>query len=492
MYVQSKKVVQWTGKDYLKVILCFAANYIILAGLFVLAVFLNNGASKDAFVGYFTSGGINTFIYLLIALLLILILIFCFFYFEDRNFIRMPKNIFMLFTIIFVSFIASYAVGRWGNIYARPIALCALLSLLLINRQSAIFMNIAMGMIMFLLDKFTGAHYLSGYENAEFSSLVISFSAGLLGIYLVSGVKSRLKVFLMGLVISIPVIVSIFFLEGMDWHQIPVTILTGVSAGVLSVSFEMVLLPLFEICFNVLTDYRLSEITDHKFKVMRKLIEVAPGTFNHCLIVSNLAETCATAIGESSQIARAAAYYHDMGKTESPEFFTENQQGFNPHDDLTPELSAQIIMRHTTLGADRLKRYRMPQILVDVAREHQGTMPIRYFYVKASKMTDGELDIKNFSYPGPKPQSKIAAIIMIADACEAKVRTLKDRSHENVDRAIKEIIEERMDMEQFSDCDITIKDLTIIRSSLVNALAGVYHDRVAYPKLKIGKKRGDS
>jgi putative nucleotidyltransferase with HDIG domain len=250
----------------------------------------------------------------------------------------------------------------------------------------------------------------------------------------------------------------------------------------------MVILPVFETLFNVVTDYRLSEITDHKFKVMRKLIEVAPGTFNHCLIVSNLAETCATAIGESSQIARAAAYYHDIGKIRNPDYFTENQQGTNPHNELTPELSAKIIMRHTADGAEILRRYRLPQILVDVAQEHQGTMPIRFFYVKASKMTDGELDIKNFSYPGPKPQSKIAAIIMIADSCEAKVRTLKDRSHENVDRAIKEIIEERMDMEQFSDCDLTLKDISIIRSSLVNALAGVYHDRVAYPKLKIGKK----
>jgi putative nucleotidyltransferase with HDIG domain len=265
--------------------------------------------------------------------------------------------------------------------------------------------------------------------------------------------------------------------------------LTGVSAGMLSVAFEIILLPCFEFVFNVLTDYRLSEITDHKYKLLRELMEIAPGTFNHCLIVSNLAETCATAIGESSQVARAAAYYHDIGKISNPDYFTENQQGSNPHINLSPELSAQMIMRHTADGAKKLRRRRLPQILVDVAQEHQGTMPIRYFYSQACKLTDGELDIRAFSYPGPKPQSKIAAIIMIADGCEAKVRTLKDRSHENVDRAVKEIIEERMDMDQFSDCDLTLKDLSIIRSSLVNALAGVYHDRVAYPKIKIGKKK---
>ncbi len=489
MYVQSKKVAQWTGKDYLKTMISFGLCYIMLGLLFVLAVFANCDANPEAFKEYFATKWLSSFAYLMIASFLIIIVIYLFFYYEDRNFLRSTKNIAMMFSIIFVCMIISYCVGRWGSIYARPIALCALLSLLLINRNSAIFMNVAMAMIMFLLDKYAGADYLSNYQNAEFSALVIGFTAGLIAIYLVSGVNSRIKVFFMGFAISIPIVICMFILEGMDLSSIHFTVLTGISAGILSVAFEMVLLPVFEFVFNALTDYRLSEITDHKYRVMRMLIEKAPGTFNHCLIVSNLAESCASAIGESSQVARAAAYYHDIGKISNPGFFTENQTGYNPHDELTPELSAQVIMRHTTDGAKILKKYRLPQILIDVAQEHQGTMPIRYFYVKASKMTDGELDIKNFSYPGPKPQSKIAAIIMIADGCEAKVRTLKDRSHENVDKAIKEIIEERMDMEQFSDCDITLKELTIIRATLVNALAGVYHDRVAYPKLKIGKRK---
>jgi len=491
MYVQSKKVAPWSGKDYAKVIACFVANYVVLAGLFVLAAFVNCIVQETEFIDYFTAdGALDNFVYLLLALALIFVVMFLFFFFENKNFIKSPKNAMMIFCILFISMIISYSIGRWGNIYARPIALCALLTLLLVNRQTAIFMNLAMGMLMFLLDKYTGADYFLNFENAEFSALVIGFTAGLIAIYLVSGVKSRIKVFFMGFVISVPIIISMFILEGMHFDDLHITIPTGISAGILSVAFEMVLLPLFELIFNALTDYRLSELTDHKYKAMRKLIGLAPGTFNHCLIVSNLAETCATAIGESSQIARAAAYYHDIGKTANPQFFTENQQGFNPHDELSPELSAKIIMRHTTEGAKILKGYRMPQILIDVAKEHQGTMPIKYFYHKASKMTDGELDIEEFSYPGPKPRSKIAAIIMIADACEAKVRTMKDRSHENVDKAIKEIIEERMDAEQFTDCDITLNDLTIIRSTLVNSLAGVYHDRVAYPKFKIGKRNG--
>ncbi|MBQ9481392.1 MAG: HDIG domain-containing protein [Clostridia bacterium] len=494
MYVQTKKVAPWGTKDYVKTILFFLINYIILGALSALAVFFNvrdkagNATFPESltlFKEYFTvTETRSNFIYLMIALALILFVIYMYYYYERRDFLKMGKNIAMMFSILIVSLVISYAIGSIGHVYARPIALCALLSLLLIDRASAIFMNVAMCMIMFLADTYTGAQYSAG-----FSALVIGFSAGLVAIYLVSGVNSRLKVLLMGLVVSVPIIVSIFVLEGADFDHIPFMILNGVSAGMFSVSFELILVPIFERIFNQITSYRLSEITDHKFRLMRKLISEAPGTFNHCLVVSNLAEACASAIGEDSQVARAAAYYHDFGKLSNPAFYSENQMGSNPHDNITPELSAEIIMRHTEDGAALLKKYHMPQILIDVALQHHGTLPIRYFYVKASKMTDGELDIKNFSYPGPKPQTKIAAIIMIADGCEAKARTIKDRTHANVDKAVKEIIEERMDLEQFTDCDITLKELDIIRATLVNALVGVYHDRVAYPKLKLVKRK---
>ncbi len=484
MYTQSKKVDEWSARDYVRISIIFFINYIVLGLLCLLAVFINTGAKFNAFADYFaTSEGLHNFVYLMLALLLIVVVIFLFFIFEKRNFIKKTKNAVMIFSILIVSLIISYGLGTI-NIYIRPVALCALIALMLIDRTTAIFMNMVMCMIMFLVDTYTGAQY-----NAGFSALVVGFSAGLIAVYLVSGVNSRLKVLLMGLVISVPIIINILILEGFSLEFLPIYILTGVSAGMFSVAFETVLVPIFERMFNRLTPYRISEITDHKFRLMRKLIQKAPGTFNHSIIVANLSESCASAIGEDSQMARAAAYYHDYGKIENPGCYAENQTGTNMHDDLTPEVSAGIIMRHTVDGAALLKKAHMPQFLIDVAIQHHGTLPIRYFYVKASKMTDGEVDIKNFSYPGPKPKTKIAAIIMIADGCEAKVRTLKDRTHENVDKAVKEIIEERMDLEQFTDCDITLKDLDIIRATLVNALVGVYHDRVTYPKLKIGKRK---
>jgi putative nucleotidyltransferase with HDIG domain len=202
-----------------------------------------------------------------------------------------------------------------------------------------------------------------------------------------------------------------------------------------------------------------------------------------------LAEACGNAIGENPLLVRACAYYHDMGKLKNPEMFTENQTGKNPHDALSPELSTDIIRSHARDGADLIRKRRLPEAFADAAEQHHGTLPIRYFYMKASKFTDGKLSLENFSYYGPKPQNKINAIIMICDACEAKVRTVSNRTHENVDKAVKEIIEERMDMDQFNECDITFQELDVIRNTITNTLSGVYHDRVKYPKLKSGGRR---
>ena len=261
----------------------------------------------------------------------------------------------------------------------------------------------------------------------------------------------------------------------------------SILSGILSIVFVMIFLPLLEYIFNVDTDFRLAELTDSNAKLIKRLRLQAPGTYQHCIVVSTLAQACAIAIGEKAIMARAAAYYHDMGKLKNPEFFAENQMGENPHAGLTPELSVDIIRSHTTDGYDLIQRNNLPQFLADVALQHHGTLPIRYFYAKALKFTDNELDIRNYSYQGPKPQTKIAAIIMSCDASEAKIRSMNDRSGEKVDRAVREIIEERMELDQFSECDITLREIEIIRNAIVENIAGIYHDRVKYPKIKIRK-----
>lgn len=487
MFIQSKKIIPWEGKDYARTTLFFVLHAFILLALFVVAAFVNTGFDFSAILEDMRTGDtLMTTVYLFLAVVFVLFGVYLYFFYENRDFLHGTRNINLVFVIIEVSMVSSFIVGRYISVYARPFALCALLALLLVNRRTAIFLNTVICLLIFMLDAYSIGSLVIG--NKLYSSLVIGYMSSLLAIYLVYGLRSRLTVFLMGFVIAVPVTVCCICLELTDFIASPVKyLLFGLTSGMLSVVLMMALLPFFERIFNVITDYRLSEITDHKSTLIKLLIQQAPGTFNHSLVVSTLAESCANAIGENALLARACAYYHDIGKLKQPEFFTENQQGYNPHNELTPELSTDIIRSHARDGYDLILKYHLPQMLADVALQHHGTLPIRYFYAKAMKYTEGELDIENFSYPGPKPQSKIAAIIMIADGSEAKVRTLPERSHAKVDAAVKEIIEERMNFDQFSECELTMKDIDIIRATITNSLAGVYHDRVEYPKLKIGK-----
>jgi hypothetical protein len=202
------------------------------------------------------------------------------------------------------------------------------------------------------------------------------------------------------------------------------------------------------------------------------------------VVVAGLAESCASAIGENAELARAAAYYHDVGKMRQPEFFTENQGDTNKHDEMTPELSVDIIRSHTKDGADLLRSYHMPEFFAEVAEQHHGTMPITYFYTKALRMSDGEINIKDYSYLGPKPSSKIAAIIMIADACEASSRSAQDRTPANVEKMVNNIVQQRMDLDQLSDCDLSMSELQTVKETIVGALTGVYHHRIKYPDVR--------
>jgi putative nucleotidyltransferase with HDIG domain len=261
----------------------------------------------------------------------------------------------------------------------------------------------------------------------------------------------------------------------------------GLFGGVMSTILFLAVLPLCEVGFNCLTVYRLRELTSSDAKILKKLKEDTPGTYNHSMIVAQLAEACAAAIGENMDYARAAALYHDVGKLHHPEYFTENQAGYNLHDELTPELSADIIRLHAKEGEDLIRANHLPDFLADIAVQHHGTLPIRYFYAKALKMTDGELNIEDFSYMGPKPQTKLAAIIMIADASEAAVRAANAKTPEAVEKVIRGIIQERMDLEQFSECDITMVEITRIKQALVSTLSGVYHHRLKYPNIKYSR-----
>jgi len=481
----------WTKKDAWRSVLLFftqAIVFIVLAAVLLLADELPTLGETLK-----TQGG--NYLYTICCLLLLFVISYLYFLCEEREILEKTKNILLVFTILDVYLVLSCLIGYKLSIYARPVALVALLVYTLMGRRTAIFMNILCALLIFAIDMFAVPE-ISAKEC--YSSLIISFSAGMVAIFLAGKAKTRFKVVGVGLTIVVPIAFVIIILEvaGLvqgvtenptdpsTWQSIFMEVGFGFFGGIMSTVIYIAILPVFESVFNCLTAFRLRELTSSDAKILKKLKEEAPGTYNHSMMVAQLAEASAAAIGENVDYARAAALYHDVGKLHYPEHFTENQGEYNLHDELTPELSADIIRSHAKDGYTLIRTHHLPLFLADVALEHHGTMPIRYFYAKALKMTDGELNIEDFSYMGPKPQSKLSAIIMIADASEAAVRATNARTPEETERAIRAVIEERMDLEQFAECDVTMADLTKIRLALVNTLTGVYHHRIQYPNIK--------
>ena len=467
----------------------FAACYIILCLVIFLMIVIND---PTGWIGFLRENytGILT---LAVCTLLLCFIIYYYYYFEDREFLARSRNILLIFSLVTVCVVLSYLFGKFVNIYARPCALLALLCVFLFNRRQAIMLNFIFSILMFVIDTYTNNFSADGATSQVYYSLMLNFVCGTFAIFASGSNKTRGGLLLTGCVIAVPTVVIVTLLQVTslysDWIAFVASIGYSIIGCVVSAVLALAGLPVFETVFNRLTVFRLRELTSTNAPLLVRLKQEAPGTFNHSLIVAQIAESCAVAIGENAELARAAAYYHDVGKLKQPDCFTENQTGYNVHDELMPELSADIIRSHAKDGYELLTAAHFPQIIADVAREHHGTLPIKYFYDKAMKLSGGDADIKDYSYLGPTPRTRIAAIVMIADASEAATRALSDRSPENVERTVRAIIEERMDLDQFADCDITIRDLSVIRVTLVETLSGVHHHRVEYPAIRFNRDR---
>ena len=466
-------------------VVCYA---ILVAGM-VMMIIVNE---PDAWQAYFRDSAFR-FLSACICVLLLFAILFYYYYFEDKTFIARGRNVFLIYLVLIIAVLVCYFCGRFVSIYLRPVAMLALIGLFLFGRQ-AIILNFVFSLLMFVIDTFT--NNFDSSPNSVYISLMLSFACGTFAVFVAANVKTRWELLLTGVFLGIPGLAIVLLLElseldfvHFDWIPYVASAGYGILGCVLSAMLALCILPVFEMAFNRLTVFRLRELTSANAPLLQRLRTEAPGTFNHSLIVAQLAETCAIAISENAELARAAAYYHDVGKLKQPECFTENQTGYNVHDELTPELSADIIRSHAQDGYDLLIANHLPKEIADVAREHHGTLPIKYFYDKANRLSGGDANIRNYSYLGPKPTTKIAAIIMIADASEAAARAVKDRSPETVERIVRSIIEERMDLDQFSDCDITIRELTVIKQTLVDSLTGVHHHRVKYPAIRFNRAR---
>lgn len=254
--------------------------------------------------------------------------------------------------------------------------------------------------------------------------------------------------------------------------------------GILSSMVALGFLPILESAFRIVTPYGLAELADHNQPILKRLQMEAPGTYHHSLMVANLCEAAAEAIGANPILAKVGAYYHDIGKLKRPLFFVENQSQFgieNPHKKLNSRLSKMVVTAHTKDGVDIAKEYHLPPIINDFILQHHGDSLASYFYNQAIK-EEGAENVKEeqFRYSGPKPQSKEAAILMIADAVEAAVRAMKASTTEEIEAIIDKIIDERVNDNQLSECPLTLADLKTIATTFTRLLRGNQHDRIKY------------
>lgn len=249
----------------------------------------------------------------------------------------------------------------------------------------------------------------------------------------------------------------------------------------------MGLLPFLESSFSLVTNMKLLELSNPNSPLLKRLLMEAPGTYHHSVMVANLAEVAAQEVGANPMLARVGAYYHDVGKIKKPFFFGENQLGgVNPHDKISPSLSASIIISHVKDGLDLAKEYDIPSSISDMIVQHHGTTLVKYFYYTLKNNSDDPDSIKeeDFRYPGPKPQSKEAAIIMIADSVEAAVRSIKDPTFDKIENMVNNIVKDKLNSDQLNECDLTFRDLETIKNCFLKVLKGIYHHRIEYPKEK--------
>jgi putative nucleotidyltransferase with HDIG domain len=372
--------------------------------------------------------------------------------------------------------------------YGIPFAFAALLITLLVDVNLGIIASVILAVLCGLF-----------YGDIDFAVYLIMGS--LAGIYSVRQYKDRAAVLKAGFTIGI---VNMMCLAGFaTLRQAPVElsdvldkIVLAFISGMLASALASMLLPALEAIFKITTDIRLLELSNLNARVLRRLSVEAPGTYHHSLMVATLAESAAESIGANPLLVRVASYYHDVGKILKPEYYVENQAyGRNKHEELSPSMSCLIIASHVKEGQQMAKELGLPQRIRDMIPQHHGTRVMTYFYLKAKESghaEKSEITEADFRYPGPKPRSKEAAIMMLADSVEAASRTLKDPASSQIRGMIDRLSDDIIRDDQFDECDITLRDIQLVKESFFKILTGLFHHRIDYPGYDFGRSLDES
>ena len=359
-----------------------------------------------------------------------------------------------------------------------PIASIAMLTMLLFNDSQISFIMAFMSATL--------AGIILGFNLNE---MLIFFLGGLVGSYKVRDARTRGVLIEAGIFVSIIQVVCALLINPAINKDILMTVLKPLAInGLICAIVVIATSKIFETLFGEITNFTLLELSDSSHPLMKRMVVEAPGSYHHSLIVSNLAEAAADAIDAHSLLVRVGAYYHDIGKMVNPEYFTENQMVTgNKHDELEPSMSRLVIFNHIKEGMELAAKNHLNHRIIDFIPEHHGTSLMHYFYQKA--LTEGEPEgaqEKDYRYPGPKPQSKETAIVLLADSVEAATRALDEHTPQRIGDVVRKVINNKFIDGQLDECNLTLREIDTIAATFVRVLSAMYHARVKYPEKSNG------
>ena len=409
------------------------------------------------------------------------LIFFCFIivqlYMKHNN----KDNIFSLNTGVMVAVICALTIlmlyvnkSDLVDIYMIPVTVACVLLAVLINVKFSIIVNILIAVLISI-----------GLKGNSFYIATILFS-GFIGAFLFSKSGMRKNLAISSLVFC-AVNAGIYFVmgiaEGIEMRNVLYRSLYGMLSGLTASVLVIGTLPLWETIFDIVTPYRLTELSNSNQPLLKKLIVEAPGTYHHSLMVGNLAEAACEAIGGDYLLARVGAYYHDIGKLTNPEMFAENQYVENHHDNLSPETSAEIIISHVQKGLQLADVYKLPKVIKNMIASHHGTTKAAYFYYRAKEEKEN-VDELLYTYKGPRPKSREEAIVMLADSVEAAVRSLDEKNEVAISEMINKIINSKLSDDQLTLSPLTFAEIDAVKGAFKKVFGGYFHSRIKYPEKK--------
>lgn len=457
----------------------YSGDYIIRSGFIVTAKDIEKARVLNTRVKNINIREISAVFLFLILIYIFSILMFKPLFMNKR---RKYQYIYLLISFYFVFILYTSVISQFNftNSFILalflPTALFSMMIVILIGFEESIISVIILSMSLFL------------FSDATIPSFIFSFVTGISAAFLIKGAEKRIDLVKSAAFLAvINILVLLIGLpQNLELNWLFFAVLWAALNAFLSSVINLTLIPVFEHFLNIPTVFRLMELSDMNAPLFRKMVTMAPGTYGHSVAVASLADAACREIGANPLLARVGAYYHDIGKLDQPEYFIENQTEANKHDMLNPSLSVAVIKSHVKVGIERAKEMSLPFEIIEIIAQHHGSGLIGYFYIEAinKEGSDSKIKPEDYSYTGIPPESKEAAVVMLADTVEAASRVLKKPTINKLEKFIWKLIMEKIERGQMANSALTMNDMLIIKKSFLQILSGYFHTRIEYPKIK--------